>query len=130
MAKKAKRKSPAPKGRRRTPSSKKVAKRKKSTAGPLPVFDDGGLEFKVSGGKSHGKTFGIDLVGAQVAADELTLKHRLKDRGDKPSREFLADLAKEFTLLINADLECSPSLAYWIWLAVDERMGDLQKKTK
>lgn len=125
MAKKARRQSPAKRAVSR--NSKKKTK-KKSADDQVPTFDDGVLQFRVGGGKSDGKLFSVGLLDAQVTADELHLKHRLKDRDGKPSREFLVELAEEFTKLVDG-LKFTPSLAYWVWLAVDERMAELQKKT-
>lgn len=110
-------------------AKRKKAGKKKAATKPIELADysSGELTFRINGGESGSKTVTVDLVTAKIAADELELKHRLDDQQGRPTRPFLADLAIELSEIGNFD--CTPSVAYQIWHAVDQQMAILQKKT-
>lgn len=125
MVKKGQRKSRVAKPKTHRPKTGKKGAGKKGDG--LPVYSDGQLKFRVEGGKSDGKSVTIDLITAKVAADDLEMKHRLDDRKGRPTGPFLVDLAKDFGEMGN--FVCTPSVAYQIWIVVDDKMAELQKKT-
>ena len=89
------------------------------------IIEDGAVKFRVQGGPLDGKLLVLDVLSLVLASGPVETKYGTFAEGFVTTAEFLADLASAFRAVGATD--CSPTLAYRIWLAAWERWIELKK---
>lgn len=92
------------------------------------LFSDGTVTFVVK--RATGETtHSMDLLVAKLCCEQCQDVHQLRiaDGRIHPTPEFLIDLADRFSQF--GVENCTPSIAWQIWLAVIDQMNNLKKNT-
>ena len=93
------------------------------------LLSDGSLEFRILRKDGTETPVSIDLLVLKLCCEQCEEDHRLKTANGMttPTPAFLHDLAGR--LAENGVPDCTPSLAWQLWIASIEQMSRLKKTT-
>ena len=93
------------------------------------VLSDGTLNFVVRRAGHDDKTIDADLLILKLTCEQCEDRHSLQsaDGRMKPTPEFLQDLAASLGTCGIED--CTPTIAWQVWIAVSEQLSLLKKST-
>jgi len=93
------------------------------------ILSDGTLRFVVKRAGVENQTIECDLLVLKLTCEQCEDQYSLQaaDGRMKPTPEFLQDLASR---LGTCGIEnCTPTIAWQVWIAVSEQLSQLKKST-
>jgi hypothetical protein len=94
---------------------------------PLSVFSDGTIDFVVRHRDGTETRHKLDLLVVKLCCEGCEQQHKLQiaDGRIHPTPEFLVDLAERLGRFGLKD--CTPTIAWQVWLATIDAMTELKK---